>query len=288
MMMLLLLMAATIPLLGTAAVGRQSLGSTRYVADLACVFGGGRASQILAHVARPKLQLRAAKTLPTKVEPKDGRDPPGPLKRFHVHGRWQRGGLSRGERGHLSSPISPATVGQEQGESAAGTVAGRWRCAHAHAAGRRYVARRRRRAAAAAAAALHAAAALLAQEPLPRLPRHHPRRLRWQERRQGLRQGLRLRARVRGAAAVASFLAAVVTEIYLCDVRSCQEISRRNGRAQHDFELEAHTAQHMARREHLCPWPGCGYAAVVESPWSPFTSECQRFSHPPRLDKQPI
>jgi hypothetical protein len=26
---------------------------------------------------------------------------------------------------------------------------------------------------------------------------------------------------------------------------------------------------------------------VVESPWSQFTSECQRFGHPPRLDKQP-
>jgi hypothetical protein len=24
---------------------------------------------------------------------------------------------------------------------------------------------------------------------------------------------------------------------------------------------------------------------VVESPWSQLTSECQRFSHPPRLDK---
>jgi hypothetical protein len=27
---------------------------------------------------------------------------------------------------------------------------------------------------------------------------------------------------------------------------------------------------------------------VVESPWSQFTSECQRFGHPPRLDKQPF
>jgi hypothetical protein len=33
----------------------------------------------------------------------------------------------------------------------------------------------------------------------------------------------------RGAAAVASFLAAVLTEIYLCNVCSCQEILRRNG-----------------------------------------------------------
>jgi hypothetical protein len=31
-----------------------------------------------------------------------------------------------------------------------------------------------------------------------------------------------------GAAAVASFLAAVLTEIYLCSVCSCQEILRRN------------------------------------------------------------
>eukprot|EP01047_Picozoa_sp_COSAG01_P008465 COSAG01_NODE_334_length_18708_cov_49.649686_16_plen_202_part_00 len=36
----------------------------------------------------------------------------------------------------------------------------------------------------------------------------------------------------RGAAAVASFLVAVLTEIYLCDVRACQEILRRNGRGQ--------------------------------------------------------
>jgi hypothetical protein len=27
---------------------------------------------------------------------------------------------------------------------------------------------------------------------------------------------------------------------------------------------------------------------VVESPWLPFTSECQRVCHPPRLDKQPL
>eukprot|EP01047_Picozoa_sp_COSAG01_P021014 COSAG01_NODE_1206_length_11242_cov_29.405905_7_plen_160_part_00 len=27
---------------------------------------------------------------------------------------------------------------------------------------------------------------------------------------------------------------------------------------------------------------------VVESPWSHLTSECQRFGHPPRLDKQPF
>jgi hypothetical protein len=33
-----------------------------------------------------------------------------------------------------------------------------------------------------------------------------------------------------GAAAVASFQAAVLTEIYLCDVCSCQEILRRHGR----------------------------------------------------------
>jgi hypothetical protein len=33
-----------------------------------------------------------------------------------------------------------------------------------------------------------------------------------------------------GAASVASSLAAVLTEIYLCNVCSCQEILRRNGR----------------------------------------------------------
>jgi hypothetical protein len=60
-----------------------------------------------------------------------------------------------------------------------------------------------------------------------------------------------------GAAAVASFLVAVLTEIYLYDVCSCQEILRRNGRGQcaelsesrlgfslangpHSLELQAH------------------------------------------------
>jgi hypothetical protein len=36
--------------------------------------------------------------------------------------------------------------------------------------------------------------------------------------------------RASGAAAVASFLAAVLTEIYLCGICSCQEILRRSGR----------------------------------------------------------
>jgi hypothetical protein len=39
-------------------------------------------------------------------------------------------------------------------------------------------------------------------------------------------------AAVDGAAAVASILAAVLTEIYLCNVCSCQEMLRRNGRGQ--------------------------------------------------------
>ena len=30
---------------------------------------------------------------------------------------------------------------------------------------------------------------------------------------------------------------------------------------------------------------GSAAPVVVESPWSQFTSECQRFWHPPRLDK---
>jgi hypothetical protein len=38
--------------------------------------------------------------------------------------------------------------------------------------------------------------------------------------------------RTSGAASVASFEAAVLTEIYLCNVCSCQEILRRNGRGQ--------------------------------------------------------
>jgi hypothetical protein len=36
--------------------------------------------------------------------------------------------------------------------------------------------------------------------------------------------------RAAGAASVASFWAAVLTEIYLCNVCSCQEVLRRNGR----------------------------------------------------------
>jgi hypothetical protein len=57
---------------------------------------------------RPKLQLRPKKTLPTKVEPMDTQNPPGPkfggtlggpgpgdVKRVHVDGRWQRVGQPR-------------------------------------------------------------------------------------------------------------------------------------------------------------------------------------------------
>ena len=39
-----------------------------------------------------------------------------------------------------------------------------------------------------------------------------------------------------GAAAVVSFLAAFLTEIYLCNVCSCQEILRHNGRGQGDCD----------------------------------------------------
>jgi hypothetical protein len=47
-----------------------------------------------------------------------------------------------------------------------------------------------------------------------------------------------------GAAAVASVLAAVLTEIYLCNVCSCQEILRRNGRGQllDDMQVKANVA----------------------------------------------
>jgi hypothetical protein len=43
-----------------------------------------------------------------------------------------------------------------------------------------------------------------------------------------------------GAAAVASFLAAVLTDIYLCGVCSCQEILRRNGRGQAEVTFTAY------------------------------------------------
>eukprot|EP01047_Picozoa_sp_COSAG01_P124838 COSAG01_NODE_53855_length_336_cov_0.831224_1_plen_90_part_10 len=49
-----------------------------------------------------------------------------------------------------------------------------------------------------------------------------------------------------GAAAVASSLVAVLTEIYLCGIYSCQEILRRNGRGQQrrlDKLQAAHDAQ---------------------------------------------
>eukprot|EP01047_Picozoa_sp_COSAG01_P070479 COSAG01_NODE_10694_length_2103_cov_2.049955_1_plen_221_part_00 len=47
-----------------------------------------------------------------------------------------------------------------------------------------------------------------------------------------LPRAARITASAAGAAAVASFLAAVLAEIYLCHVCSCQEILRRNGRGQ--------------------------------------------------------
>jgi hypothetical protein len=42
--------------------------------------------------------------------------------------------------------------------------------------------------------------------------------------------GKPLKEAVLGAASVVSFLAAVLAEIYLCNVCSCQEVLRRNGR----------------------------------------------------------
>jgi hypothetical protein len=64
-------------------------------------------------------------------------------------------------------------------------------------------------------------------------PRANPQFLRsgdalWWSERSGY--GHLYRVSAAGAAAVASVEAAVVTEIYLCDVCSCQEILRRNGR----------------------------------------------------------
>jgi hypothetical protein len=58
-----------------------------------------------------------------------------------------------------------------------------------------------------------------------------------------------------GAAAVASLLAAVLTEIYLCGVRSCQEILRRNGR---DQRAKSASPAHTGR---LLPSSGTAAAA---------------------------
>jgi hypothetical protein len=58
---------------------------------------------------------------------------------------------------------------------------------------------------------------------------------------------------VGGAAAVASFSAAILTEIYICYVCSCQGILRRNGRGQ---ALEAEDAQRCATR--CLRWLACG------------------------------
>eukprot|EP01047_Picozoa_sp_COSAG01_P034007 COSAG01_NODE_2533_length_7491_cov_236.560741_3_plen_199_part_00 len=60
------------------------------------------------------------------------------------------------------------------------------------------------------------------------------------------------------SAAAASFVAAVVTDIYLCDVCSCQEILRRGGGTQ---VRGYKTVVSLKRR-------------LVESPWLQFTSEC--------------
>jgi hypothetical protein len=49
-----------------------------------------------------------------------------------------------------------------------------------------------------------------------------------------------------GAAAVASFLAAVLTEVYLCSVCSCQAILRRNGRGQGVEAEEVHVSYSYA------------------------------------------
>eukprot|EP01049_Picozoa_sp_SAG25_P015028 SAG25_NODE_2891_length_1331_cov_0.860390_1_plen_106_part_00 len=83
-----------------------------------------------------------------------------------------------------------------------------------------------------------------------------------------------------GAVAVASFVAAILTEIYLCNVCSCQEIVRRNGRGQVLLVYEEHrqrdfiqaVAETSSLAEHLCtmfpplvpppPWdPSAQYAA---------------------------
>jgi hypothetical protein len=46
-----------------------------------------------------------------------------------------------------------------------------------------------------------------------------------------------------GAAAVASFLAAVLTGVYRCSVCSCQEVLRRNGRGWSRVEQDVRGAQ---------------------------------------------
>eukprot|EP01047_Picozoa_sp_COSAG01_P037290 COSAG01_NODE_2955_length_6799_cov_5.722090_3_plen_198_part_00 len=59
-------------------------------------------------------------------------------------------------------------------------------------------------------------------------------------------------ARARGAAAVASFCAAVLTEIYLCSVCSCQEILRRNGRGQGGALKRARAERRALQKRQVC------------------------------------
>jgi hypothetical protein len=97
-----------------------------------------------------------------------------------------------------------------------------------------------------------------------------------------------------GAATVASFSAAVLTEIYLCGVCVFQEILRRHGRAQrHDkgnkalkaelkkartaFKREAEAKRRSKERQ--VPTPICGWSVgrpVLTESWRSCTGSCHQ------------
>jgi hypothetical protein len=83
-----------------------------------------------------------------------------------------------------------------------------------------------------------------------------------------------------GAVAVASFLAAVLTEIYLCILCSCPEILRRNGHGQ--LRLGA-----TATPPTVCD-VAVRMTAAIEALCSPLMGACQRFGNPRHLNHRRV
>jgi hypothetical protein len=75
-----------------------------------------------------------------------------------------------------------------------------------------------------------------------------------------------------GAAAVASFVAAVLTEMYLCGVCSCQEILRGSGRGQAPTPTPASTrcwcGASIGRSRAASPWSDPKEAAAPSCRWT--------------------
>ena len=68
---------------------------------------------------RPKLQLRPRKTLPTKVEPDDGRNPKGKAQviRYHANGQWQRQGRQALRCSHRAWDSTLGALGEPCGKA---------------------------------------------------------------------------------------------------------------------------------------------------------------------------